>query len=292
MIPSDIENIILGKLESHLGSRPEMYAPSYIGGGSINQACKLRTSEGDFFLKWNDRDRYPAMFETEAMGLKLMAASKSIKIPEVIAVGEGDEHSFIILELIESGPKVRDYWEDFAMRLAQMHRNTGPYFGLDHDNYIGSLKQYNEPRKDWVSFFIEQRLEKQVRLARDHGRIPSDTMKVFEKLYRQLPGIFPEEKPSLIHGDLWSGNFITDNEGRACILDPAVYYGHREMDIGMSKLFGGFHFNFYAAYNKAWPMENGWQGRVDICNLYPLMVHVNLFGGGYLSSVQRTLKQF
>lgn len=292
MIPESLGNAIVRELSSHTGEVTELYAPSVLGGGSINQAYRIRTSAGNFFLKFNQSALYPGMFETEARGLKLLADSGAIHIPAVIASGQTEEHSFLLLEYIESAMEIGEYWEDFALRLAQLHRTAGAYFGLDHDNYIGSLEQFNDPRSDWCTFFAEQRLEVQVKLARDKGNIDRDIVKRFGNLYTRLASIFPKEKPSLIHGDLWSGNFITDEEGRACIIDPAVYYGHREMDIAMSKLFGGFHFNFYAAYNKAWPLEPGWQGRVDICNLYPLMVHLNLFGSGYRGSVERILKAF
>lgn len=292
MIPSALEKILPLYLEKHLGVRPQLFAPSFIGGGSINQACRLRSSEGDFFVKWNNTKAYPGMFEKEAWGLQLLASSKAIRLPETIDNGEAGEFSFLLLEYIDSGKEIKDFWEDFAMRLALMHRSSAEQFGLDHNNYIGSLEQFNAFRPDWVTFFIEQRLEIQLKLALDKGKIEKTLLSKFEKLFKELPSIFPIEKPALIHGDLWSGNFMCAENGQVCIIDPAVYYGHREMDIAMSKLFGGFHFNFYAAYNRAWPLEAGWQGRVDICNLYPLMVHVNLFGASYLESVKRTLRAF
>jgi fructosamine-3-kinase len=292
MIPRELIDAVRNDLLIHTGKQPEIYAPSALGGGSINQAFRLRTSIGDYFLKYNFAAKYPLMFETESRGLRLIADTQTIGVPGVISSGTAGEYSYLLLTYISPGPQIREYWEDFALRLAQLHRNYGKAFGLDHDNYVGSLPQLNDQHPDWASFFAEQRLEVQAKLAFDAGLIDRQTLKRFSNLYSRLSSIFPVEPPCLIHGDLWNGNYLTDDEGRACLIDPAVYYGHREMDIGMSKLFGGFHFNFYAAYTKAWPLEPGWQARVDICNLYPLMVHVNLFGGSYLEPVQRCLRAF
>ncbi len=186
----------------------------------------------------------------------------------------------------------KGFWEDFGTRLANMHRHTSDVFGLDHPNYIGSLPQSNKTQKSWIDFFVEERLEAQLRLARDAGRVERELGRWFQALYTHLPDLFPEEPPALLHGDLWSGNFMVGTDGRAAIVDPAVYYGHRYMDLGMSKLFGGFAPAFYRAYEDAYPLEKGWREGIEIANLYPLMVHVNLFGGGYLSSVKTILRKF
>ncbi len=154
------------------------------------------------------------------------------------------------------------------------------------------LYQSNKKHDNWIDFFRTERLEKQVKLARDHNRMGKTVVQSFENFYRALPEIFPIEPPAFIHGDLWGGNFMTDENGAPVIIDPAVYYGHREMDLGMSQLFGGFDHAFYEAYHHHFPLEKGWQERVDYCNLYPLMVHLNLFGGGYLNSVQSILRKF
>ena len=143
-----------------------------------------------------------------------------------------------------------------------------------------------------MEFFIEGRLEKQIALAKNSGAIDSATVQQFNRLYNKLPEIIPEEKPSLIHGDLWNGNFMTGADGKAWLIDPAVYYGHREMDLAMTKLFGGFSTDFYESYNETFPLQKGFNNRVDIHNLYPLLVHVNLFGGGYLHEVKNILSRF
>ena len=180
----------------------------------------------------------------------------------------------------------------FGKQLAQLHQNTNTSFGLEESNYIGSLLQQNNLHNNWIDFFINERLKPQIKLARDNGKIDLSTITKFERLYTKLDEIFPEEPPALLHGDLWSGNFMVDEKGGPVIIDPAVYFGHREMDIAMTKLFGGFNQQLYQSYNEHFPLEKGWEQRVDICNLYPLMVHVNLFGGGYLEQVKSILNKF
>ena len=154
------------------------------------------------------------------------------------------------------------------------------------------MYQQNNSHTNWTDFFIQERLQIQIKLARDHHQIESTTISKFEKLYHRLDDIFPKEQPALLHGDLWSGNFMVDEKGAPVIMDPAVYYGHREMDIAMTKLFGGFDNQFYDAYNAHFQLEKGWKSRIDICNLYPLLVHVNLFGGSYLQQVKNIITKF
>ncbi len=243
-------------------------------------------------MKFNHADTYPGMFEQEARGLRLLKGAGEVRVPEVIGTGDDGHYSFIVLEYLDQAPGKPDLWRTFGRQLAALHRHTAGHFGLGHDNYIGSLKQYNNRHENWIDFFREQRLRVQMEMAGRSGLLPSRLEQAFERLFKMLGDIFPEEAPSLIHGDLWSGNYMLDEKGQACIIDPAVYYGHREMDIGMSRLFGVFGGDFYEAYNEAWPMAPGWRERCDICNLYPLMVHVNLFGAGYLGSVEAVLRRF
>jgi len=283
---------VKAKLETVTGEKAEILSVTPVGGGSINETFRLETSSGMYFVKKNSSSLYPQMFEKEALGLKILADTGEIPVPEVVAWDETNEEAFLIMKYIPPGTKSADFWETFAKRLAALHGHTDKMFGLDHDNYIGSLPQSNRRYRSWTDFFREERLEFQVKMARNAGKIGSNTIRQFERFYQKLEEIFPDEPPALIHGDLWGGNFIVNPEGEAVIIDPAVYYGHREMDLGMSQLFGGFHHSFYKAYNRYFPLEPGWQERLDYCNLYPLMVHVNLFGGGYLGSVKSILKKF
>lgn len=292
MLPGQLEDELCQILSRYRGEAVSMFAPSAVGGGSINHALKIRTTAGHFFLKYNDNGRYPGMFEAEAKGLKLLSAAASMKVPEVIATGISGNTAWLLLEYLETGPEKPYFWEDFGQSLAALHAHSAEKFGLDHDNYIGSLAQSNKSHDSWVSFFTGERLIVQTRLARDAGLLDRSQLQAFDRLYIRLDDILPEEPPALLHGDLWSGNYLSGAHGKACLIDPAVYYGHREMDIAMTRLFGGFHFNFYAAYTKSWPLEAGWQARVEICNLYPLLVHLNLFGSGYLGSIQSVLRKF
>lgn len=264
---------------------------SNLGGGDINSAALIQSDNKKYFVKWNNADAYPEMFEKEAKGLKLLAEPNIIKVPKVIGNSEVDNISYLILEYLEPAAKIGNFFEDFGKKLAQLHKQSNSYFGLDHNNYIGSLPQINSKCESWAEFFVINRMEFQIKMARDSGLMDKSISNKFNKLFGKIENIFPEEKPALAHGDLWGGNYLATKYG-AAIIDPAVYYGHREMDLGMSKLFGGFDGAFYESYNKEFPLEKGWQERLDICNLYPLMVHVNLFGSSYLHQIGRILSRF
>jgi protein-ribulosamine 3-kinase len=279
-------------LQNFTFKEESMVSVRSLSGGDINQAYKVETSSGTWFAKSNLSKRFPGIFEAEAKGLKLLKETGAMSVPSVIGFGESEEHCMLVLEFMEQGREQENFWEEFGRRLALIHKNFSSHYGLDHLNYIGSLPQYNDFNTSWIDFFIFNRLEVQMRLARDAGILESSDIRLFENLYPRLPDFFPDEKPSLLHGDLWSGNFMVNKVGKACLIDPAVYYGHRLMDIGMSRLFGGFTVAFYDAYREEFPLEENWIMASDIANLYPLMVHVNLFGGGYLSSVRSVLKRF
>lgn len=292
MIPDSLIQDISQALTNVSGLNEKVKSATPVGGGDINKAFLVRTQSGSYFLKYNDANRFPRMFETEALGLKLLKKPGTPRVPEVIAHGESGQHTWLLIEYIWQGSYGKNFWDDFGFALAQLHKNSSKSFGLDHDNYIGSLPQSNKNHESWNEFFIEERLGKQLEMARKKGLLDNSLMQGFDNLFKAIPSIFPHEPPALVHGDLWSGNFICDTHGKPCIIDPAVYYGFREMDIAMSKLFGGFASRFYEAYHETFPMAPGWQQRLDVCNLYPLLVHVNLFGGGYLGSVKSIAGRF
>jgi len=292
MIPIEIVSQLEKLLQKHTGIEALIEQTQALGGGSINAAYRIRYAGKEYFLKYNQANRYPKMFELEAKGLSILAKSKKIRLPEVIGTGEAGQTAFLLLEHIESGYPDNNFWEVFGKELADLHRETHVTFGLDHDNYIGSLPQYNTTSPSWSEFFIKQRLKPQLKMAAGKGFMNTSILNAFEKLFTKLQGLFPEEVPALLHGDLWSGNFLCDSNQTPVLIDPAVYYGHREMDLAMSKLFGGFSPRLYEAYHAAFPLEKGWQERVDLCNLYPLLVHVNLFGGGYVGQLQSSLRRF
>lgn len=292
MFPDELKKSVEFTLTSQFEKPFEISGIRSIGGGCINEAYSLQTNIDKYFIKYNSASAYPAMFEKEAKGLKILADTKTIDVPSVILASETEKYAYILLQYVETGVSSRNFWSDFGTKLADLHRNTNGSFGLDHDNYIGSLVQNNNTHPDFFSFFISERLEPQLKEARNKGTFSQSETRYFDTLFNALHNIIPVEKPALIHGDLWSGNFMVSSNGSPCLIDPAVYYGHREADIAMTKLFGGFQPEFYDAYNQAWPMEKAWQKRMDIFNLYPLLVHVNLFGGSYARQVLQIIRQF
>jgi fructosamine-3-kinase len=291
-LPASLLERLCEYLGRHTGTSVGIDREVPVGGGSINDAYRVDTNEGPFFVKVNSADRFPSMFEAEADGLRRLRETNTLRIPGVIAFGEDQDDSYFLLEHIEGGVKTTGFWEDFGRSMARLHGHTNTKFGLECDNYIGSITQVNTPQAKWDTFFIHCRLEPQVKMARERQLIGMGDVLRFERLYAKLPSLFPQEPPALLHGDLWSGNFLCDAHGKPVLIDPAVYFGHREMDIAMTKLFGGFEPAFFSAYNDERPLQQAWEERVELCNLYPLLVHVNLFGGGYVTRVQQGLKRY
>lgn len=290
-IPQNLRTEIERLLHHEVGSACTIKSFLFVGGGSINQAGQLRTSCGNFFLKWNDAHRFPGMFEKEALGLMLLSRQKMLTIPTVLGYGNTKEHQFLLLQYIESSQKNKRYWFDLGVGLAKLHQLSSATFGLDHDNYMGSLPQSNKSHNSWIDFFIHERLKIQISLAVKNGLVNGELQRLFEKLYTTLPELVPDDKPALLHGDLWCGNVIADSNGGPCIIDPAVYYGNREADLAMTKLFGGFNEEFYNSYSEAFPLLKDYEKRLPIYNLYPLLVHLNLFGRSYLSQIYTVFKQ-
>ena len=273
------------------GTQAVIRSTKFVSGGCINNTLKIETDHGPFFLKWND-DEDNDMFEKEALGLELLNKQGVISLPATLGTGRIQSKNYLVLEYLEKHPPKTDFWEDFGTAIARLHKITSSKYGLDHDNYIGKLPQNNSFKDSWIDFFIEKRLEVQLGLAIYNNQIDQEFAKKFRMIYAQLPGLLPNEPPSLLHGDLWSGNFMSGKGGNPFIFDPAVYFGHREMELAFSRLFGGFDRQFYQSYNVEYPIEPGFDNRIDIYNLYPLLVHVNLFGASYLSGIERTLRRY
>ncbi|MEQ9426067.1 MAG: fructosamine kinase family protein [Cyclobacteriaceae bacterium] len=276
-------------LEKELGGC-ELHQTTSVGGGCIHNGFKLQTSKGQYFLKSNVSAF--GMFETEAAGLNILSQNSEITIPKVVGFGKEAGIDYLLMSFIEAGLQSEKYWENLGVKLAQMHRVTQPTFGLEHDNFIGSLDQYNDPNKDWIDFFIQNRLKVQLELAKANSFMDVSILNNFDQLFDKLPDLLTLEPPALLHGDLWSGNVIVDSEGEACIIDPAVYFGHREIELAFTTMFGGFSTEFYQSYQEAYPMEPGYEERFEIYNLYPSLVHLNLFGTSYLAGIKATLKKF
>jgi fructosamine-3-kinase len=292
MLDTDQNQFFESVLFESTGIEQSISQMQYMGGGCINNAVKLSTNRNNYFLKWHESAEARPMFEAEAKGLQMLAAVKALRIPEVINTGFTDGKAYLLLNFINSRRKEPDFWQQLGYRLAALHCQTQPFYGLDHTNYIGTLEQHNEPCQLWIEFFVEKRLKVQAGLAYYNQLADSGLLRKLEKLYTQLPELLSPGKPSLLHGDLWSGNVISDEYGLPCLIDPAVYFGHREMEIAFTRLFGGFEPAFYSAYQEASPMEPGYLERFDIYNIYPLLVHVNLFGSSYLSGVEKVLRRY
>jgi protein-ribulosamine 3-kinase len=260
-----------------------------VPGGCINKVEKVVTHLGNFIIKTNKASLYPGMFEKEAKGLSLLHSAKSITIPEIIGEGICEDQQFLVLSYIEPASKRKNFWENFAISLGNLHSVSNVLFGLEEDNYIGSLEQKNSFQKNWIDFFIMNRLQFQLELAIKKGLVTSSLVNKFESLYKRLPELLPVYTPRLIHGDLWSGNFMVDQTGSAALIDPAVYYGNPEVEIAFTTLFGEFDAVFYETYYQAFPFEKGFQNRIDLYNLYPLLVHLNLFGKNYLQGIENII---
>jgi len=275
-----------------------------ISGGCIADAAIATFEDGSkVFIKSAGKlaPAAPEMFQRESEGLRALAAAEAIRIPKVLAVCE----DALVLELIREAPKKPGFAEAFGQGFAQLHNHRARTCGFPHDNYIGSTRQLNAPLhsswdeagKDdgstWPEFFIERRLRFQVRLAANNGYghefeqlLDGAELRIVELLSSAI------EVPCILHGDLWGGNYIVDDRGEACLIDPAVYYGHREADLAMTRLFGGFESSFYEAYAEASPLAPGHEDRLPIYQLYHVLNHLNLFGSGYFGQAKRILQHY
>jgi len=265
-----------------------------VGGGSINRSYKLLALDGAaYFLKTNHASALE-MFQAECDGLCELRQAEAVRVPEVIANSVTSDTAFLLMEWLELGSESPTAGVRLGHALAMQHRRQADEFGWYRDNTIGSTKQVNGWDSDWIGFFSEKRLGYQLELAGANG-FNSGSRKSLEErgeiLIQRLPDFFVDYKsePSLLHGDLWGGNWGVITGGEPVIFDPAVYYGDREADIAMTRLFGGFGAEFYAAYNEAWPLDPGFERRCDLYNLYHVLNHLNLFGAGYLRQVSDML---
>jgi fructosamine-3-kinase len=259
--------------------------PRSVGGGCINTAYRLRGSARSYFVKLNAADRL-SMFEAEAAGLEEMAATGSIRVPRPLCTGTAGPESYIVMEHIDLGGRRAGSAAQAGRQLAAMHRATRQDYGWDRDNTIGSTPQPNGPEERWAEFWARHRLGFQLSLAARNGFVGQLQAKG-ERLLEALPALMDHAPvPSLLHGDLWAGNMAFDRNGHPVIFDPAVYYGDREADLAMTELFGGFGGDFYAAYREEWDLDFGYRERKVLYNLYHILNHLNLFGGGYLGQAQ------
>ncbi len=257
-----------------------------IGGGCINRAYRLESQDQKYFVKLN-RASGLDMFAAEAEGLQAMNDTGSVKVPRPICWGVSGNQAYLVMEYLELGGRNPEAIEQFGEQLAAMHRDTRAQFGWHRNNTIGSTEQVNTRENDWVTFWREHRLGFQLELAARRG-YRGRLQEQGERLMRELDGFFTDytPRPSLLHGDLWGGNYSVTREGSPAIFDPATYYGDREADLAMTELFGGFSPGFYRAYDAAWPLDSGYATRKNLYNLYHILNHLNLFGSGYLKQAE------
>jgi fructosamine-3-kinase len=284
---------VAAALGAAVGHPVEIHSREPLGGGSINDVALLRTSAGPFVLKSSRRSGAAAMLRAEAAGLEALAASGTpLAVPRTVVV-HGDPEPFLVLEYLDASPRANAFDDLVGAGLAALHRATAEQFGFSHDNFCGATPQPNPWTGSWVAFYGAWRIGHQLALAVDAGRLTQSEARLVDRLIMRMGDWIDEpEAPSLIHGDLWSGNLHRDGAGRPALLDPAVYYAHREAEVGMMTLFGGFSVRVFDAYHDAFPLEPGWRDRQPIYQLYHLMNHLNLFGAGYHGQVTSIVRRF
>lgn len=263
-----------------------------VSGGDISSAYCVVTDNGRYFLKVNSASFAKEMFEAEKVGLEAIQATNTIAAPQVILVDTLGEESFLLMEFVESKrPDASDY-QRLGHQLAKMHLCSRPNFGFPSHNFIGSLPQQNHAHDTWPEFYWYQRILPQLKMALGKNLLQANLIPEEEKALTMLRNLFGEVSPSLLHGDLWGGNYLISTDGTPYLIDPAVYYGHAMVDIAMSRLFGGFSADFYDAYHQIIPQPSHHDEQIDLYQLYYLLVHLNLFGSGYYSSVSSILKRY
>lgn len=285
------------------GSGADILSNDRIHGGDINDAYKISLSSGEkVFIKTNSV-KNAKFFLAESLGLRALSSTGKIGIPQILGTGIDEQKglSFLLLEYIESAPRIKTDWETFGHQLAELHKaecslfikcvDRNAKYGFSEDNFIGSSPQKNLPKEKWVDFYRECRLLPQIKIAERY--LDAEMRKKLNNLLDHLESYLREpEFPSLLHGDLWSGNVVCGKDGKAWILDPAVYIGDFETDLAMTQLFGSFPNRFYAAYNEINPIDKEYSERKNLYQLYHLLNHLNLFGGMYLGSVVEIVNEY
>lgn len=275
-------------LEALLGS-PIAHA-NELGGGCISHATQLDTADGErIFLKWGARGEFErGLFGAEAEALAALAGTEQVRVPAVRGVEDDAQFNWLLLEWLEPGRATQEGWQELGRALARLHRTQNDAFGWPRANFIGSLPQHNDWSRDWPSFWRDRRIVPQMRGLRDKDR------RRVETLLRHADAILAmgnEEGASLLHGDLWGGNVHALADGSCALIDPSAYYGHREVDLAMASLFGGFTKDFFDAYAEEWPLQPGFDQRRYLYQLYYMLVHVNLFGASYLAGTLALLSK-
>lgn len=264
----------------------QIHKQSVLSGGDIHRAYILTAASTRWVAKVATDSSKIESLKAEIHGLELLASTQSFRIPQVLGLFETETETSLVMEFIESSTPDSRFWESFAGQLAKLHSNTQKEFGLDRDNYIGALTQVNKPAASAVEFYIESRMEPQFKIARDAGY----SFKT-DSFYQKLEQLIPAQQPALIHGDLWNENYLCSHSGPV-LIDPAVSYSIAEMDLAMMALFGGFNAPVFEYYSEITGLDSMWKSRIELWQLYYLLVHLNLFGSSYYGSVKRILTNY
>lgn len=293
IIPDHLRQIINPYLNSEGNSNEETVTCEKISGGCINTCYRITVKNNrSLFVKYNKADALPGMLMAEKTGLAFLQKQNIINIPQVLDFQQDHERQVLILEWINESKPNRDSWKKLGEQLAGLHRLTHIQSGFEENNYIGSLPQSNKWTDNWIDFFAIQRIKPQIEMAINKSLLSNSHVQLWEKLLLKLPGLFDEEKNSLLHGDLWRGNLLFNKTADPVLIDPAVYFGNRHMDMAMTTLFGGFDPLFYEAYDYHFPLPQDHKQLWDICNLYPLLVHINIFGSAYIQPFTTIIKKY
>ncbi|MGV3525828.1 MAG: fructosamine kinase family protein [Candidatus Sericytochromatia bacterium] len=287
-LPAGLRDLLASGLDCEVGES------QLLTGGAMHPIVKVASSRGELVVKWDEQIQR-GHFEAEHKGLTHLAAhARLLRIPRVVACLADARYAALVVEYVRPGHGFEQprFWQALGEGLADLHRQTTGAFGFEQDNFIGLLPQSNRPHTRWADFFAQERLAPMLQHARERDWLDWHEMKQASRLLERLPDLIPEEPPALLHGDLWSGNLLSDAGGQPTLIDPAVYYGHREAELAFTRLFGGFAADFYASYQAAFPLQEGWRERIDLFNLYPLLVHLLLFGRSYLVQVQAVLRRY
>lgn len=261
-------------------------------GGDVNDAYAIQSAYKKYFVKVNSYPQGHEMFKSELDSLKAISDLNIIKTTQVIELISTSSHNLLLLEYIDAGERTEKFWEQLGHQLAMVHQRSQPHFGWNSTSYIASIELAPALSQDFSTFYVKHRLEPLFKRAFDQNLLHKTDYACFDKFCKNLNEKIPNERPALIHGDLWSGNFMCNQRSEPVLIDPASCMAHREMDIAMTKLFGGFTRTFYNAYNEIYPLSKGWEARTELFQIYYLLVHVLLFGTSYTAAVKHIIRKY
>ena len=283
-------NTLFSMIAEKLGGTLIQHSP--LTGGDISSVELLETNEHRLVVKSSTDTAAADMFEQEILALTSIADTQTIAVPDVYLQGCEGDLNYLVMDYVASKKATLKDFERFGAELAELHAVSNPDFGWLHDNYIGSLQQSNKAHADWPIFYVQERLLPQFRMAFERKLLSAQDMPSEEVLMTRAYEILPSTTAALLHGDLWSGNFLIAQNGAPYLIDPAIYYGHGEVDLAMSRLFGGFDEIFYKAYHAVHHAQEGIECRQDWYKLYYLLVHLNIFGGAYFEAVKKIVARY